>query len=170
MKAQLFLALVFVISPFACNAENYGAIAYDLKSNAYGVTWDQGTQGAADSTASSQCATISQNCKVVVRFANTCGAYATGPNEIWGTGTGGSRTVAEQAAKYFCDQQAAANGPFCKVRVWGCNTQVGSNQIYNSNPSAKIDIDANRRNAEQQRQWGGQEQYDRSCRESGGCG
>lgn len=35
--------------------------------------------------------------------------------------------------------------------------------------SSPVDRDANRRRAEENSRWGGQEQYQRTCRESGGC-
>lgn len=148
------------------SANNFGAIAYDRKTNAYGVAWDMPTQAAANQRALSECVKSGKNCSVVVSFANQCAAYATGQGDTWGYGTGGSRAVAESAAQFYCSQ----NGKGCQVRAWGCTTRAGSGQNNgNSSSPPAIDRDANRRRAEENRRWGGEEQYNRTCRESGGC-
>lgn len=166
----LFFAIfsLFVIS--IAHADNYGAIAYDLKTNGYGLAWDQSNQQAADQVALSKCATVSSNCAVVNRFVNNCGAYATGREETWGTGYGASRSVAENAATFYCNQ----HGSGCKSRVWACNTTYGSGQTFtDSGSSSRPDPDAAARNrsyAEQSKSWGGQQEYDRICANSpGGC-
>lgn len=160
---------LFVLTSSAV-ADNFGAIAYDIKSNAYGASWDQPSQDSANQLALSQCAKNSSNCFVVAQFANQCGAYATGPGETWGYGTGPTQGVAERAAEFYCNQQ----GGGCRVRVWACNTRAGGNYYEPSNDSsARVDPGAQARNrayAEESRRWGGQEQYDRVCSESpGGC-
>ena len=148
------------------SADNFGSIAYDRKTNAYGVAWDMPTQAAANQRALNDCAKNGRSCAVVVKFANQCAAYAIGQGDVWGFGTGGSRDVAERAANYYCSQ----NGKGCQVKVWGCTTQAGSGQeAGNSTSTQQVDRNANRRRAEENKRWGGQEQYDRTCRDSGGC-
>ncbi len=167
--AFLSLIQVLILVTFA-RADNYGAIAYDLKTNGYGLSWDQTSQEAANQNAMRKCATVSSNCEVVHKFVNNCGAYATGRNETWGTGYGATREVAETAAKFFCNRQ----GTGCKTRVWACNTTYGSAEtLVDSGSGPKVDPDAAARNrayAESARSWGGQEQYDKICSNSpGGC-
>lgn len=162
--AALVLQILFRVS--AAAAANFGAIGYDLDTNAYGVSWDLPTQSAADARALSECAKNGRNCHIVTRFVDQCGAYAVGPNQIWGSGYGGSRTAAENAALFYCGQQ----GSGCVIKVWGCDSMRnrGGNG-YSDSATQRPDLDANRRRAEEARSWGGQEQYERICRESGGC-
>lgn len=150
------------------SANNFGSIAYDRKTNAYGVAWDLSTQVAANQRALKECAKNGKSCGVVIQFANQCAAYATGAGDAWGRGFGGSRALAERFALNYCNQ----NGKGCMVRVWGCTTRAGSGQGPTGSTSQETppDRDRNRRSAEEAKRWGGQEQYDRVCRESpGGC-
>lgn len=168
MKFIIFLFVsgfsYLYVSPAYAN--NFGAIAFDQQTNAYGVAWDMPSQVAANRRALSDCAKNGRNCAVVVQFANECAAYATGQGNVWGYGRGGTRAVAERFAYQYCSQ----NGKGCQVRVWGCTYRPGSGQEAGNNSSqTPIDRDANRRHAEENRRWGGQEQYERTCRESGGC-
>ncbi len=120
----LFVSGLFYLFAAPVSANNFGALAYDRQSNAYGVAWDMPSQAAANSRALAECAKNSRNCAVVVQFANQCAAYATGQGNIWGYGTGGSRAVAEQFANNYCSQ----NGKGCQIRVWGCTARPGSGQ------------------------------------------
>ena len=164
---KCWAVLAFLTIVPAAQADSFGAIAYDLDTNAYGISWDAGTQNTADSSSMMQCGKNGRNCFVAVRFVNACGAFAVGPRQIWGSGYGASRGVAENAALYYCSQRG--NG--CTVKAWGCDTTFGSGGSFApSGPSPSIDVDANRRRAEESRRWGGEEQYQRSCRESSGCG
>ena len=168
MKLAIFFFVSGLFYLFAAPvlANNFGALAYDRQTNAYGVAWDMPSQAAANSRALAECAKNSRNCAVVVQFANQCAAYATGQGNIWGYGTGGSRAVAEQFANNYCSQ----NGKGCQIRVWGCTARPGSGQqAGNNSTQSPVDRDANRRHAEENSRWGGQEQYQRTCRESGGC-
>ena len=168
MRRIVFFCVVALGMPLTglARANNFGAIAYDRQTNAYGVAWDFPTQAAANQRALKDCAKSGRSCGVVVQFANQCGAYATGLGDVWGFGTGGSRAVAEQFAYNYCSQ----NGKGCQVRVWGCTARPGSGQQAGSNSTqSPVDRDANRRRAEENSRWGGQEQYQRTCRESGGC-
>ena len=173
MRFAIYLAMAFYFSAFTslAAADEFGAIAYDLHTNGYGVTWDNANQGAADSAALSQCSTVGSNCFIAARFVNQCGAYATGPNEIWGSGYGGSRSVAESAALFYCNKQGTGG---CRVRVWGCNSQAPTRAWQgdpnNSTGAINTRRDQNRSNAEAARQWGGQEEYNRVCSQSAdGC-
>ncbi len=146
-------------------ASKMGSIAYDLDTNAYGVAWDHPNQASADATALLQCEKNGRNCAVVTRFIDQCGAFAVGPDQIWGSGYGDSRTIAENAALFYCQQQ----GQGCAIKVWGCDSSQGYTDNTGGDPSVPVDRDANRRRAEESRSWGGQEQYERICREGGGC-
>lgn len=162
----IFSLVLCFFANTAAVAANFGAIAYDLETNAYGVSWDQPSQALAYQNALFQCSKHGNNCEVVTRFVDQCGAYAVGPAQIWGSGYGGSRVVAERAALFYCNQ----HGQGCAIKVWGCNSQPYSGGTWNNGTTQQNpDRDANRRRAEESRSWGGQEQYDRICRESGGC-
>ena len=165
LPVSIFVTVPIFIFATPAFAQNFGAIAYDGQSNAYGVSWDANSQEAANQFALNKCAKNGNNCYVVVEYVNQCGAYATGPGDIWGKGTGGSRDVAQRFATSYCNQ----HGSGCAIRAWGCNSMSGGGPTYQGDASPKYDIDANRRRAEEQKTWGGQEQYDRVCRESGGC-
>ncbi|MEE1772776.1 DUF4189 domain-containing protein [Streptomyces sp. JV185] len=73
----------------------YGAIAV-ARNGAYGRAWDHRTASAARQGALNSCP---GSCKVLVTFANGCGAVAYNPNahRYWG-GHGASRTEAESSA------------------------------------------------------------------------
>ena len=96
-------------------AENYGAIAFDRQTNAFGVSWDVPSQSGANFKALTECQKNGHNCEVVTVFADQCGAYAAGPGDIWGSGYGPSRTVAERWAYNYCSEY----GQGCQIKVWG---------------------------------------------------
>ena len=163
-------AVVICLPPLSVAADNYGAIAYDMDTNGYGVTWDNPSQEIANQIALSRCAEKGPNCEVVVRFVNSCGAFATGPNKTNGYGWGGSEEQARKAAEFYCDSNASG---MCRPRVSGCNTFYNEPSIIVDGPKEVIDPGAAARNrswAEDARRWGGQQEYDRICQNSpGGC-
>jgi hypothetical protein len=77
-----FISALFYLFAAPASANNFGALAYDRQSNAYGVAWDMPSQAAANSRALAECAKNSRNCAIVVQFANQCAAYATGQGNI----------------------------------------------------------------------------------------
>lgn len=155
MRRIVFFCVVALGMPLTgiAGANNFGAIAYDRQTNAYGVAWDFPTQAAANQRALKDCAKNGRSCGIVVQFANQCAAYATGLADAWGFGTGGSRAVAERFAYNYCSQ----NGKGCQIRVWGCTARPGSGQQpgNNSTQGPGIDRDANRRRAEENRHGAG---------------
>jgi hypothetical protein len=169
VRRILFFWVVALGMPLTglASANNFGAIAYDRRTSAFGVAWDLPTQVAANQRALKECAKNGKSCGVVIQFANQCAAYATGTGDAWGRGFGGSRALAERFALNYCNQ----NGKGCMVRVWGCTTRAGSGQgPTGSTQEAPPDRDRNRRDAEEAKRWGGQEQYDNVCRaRPGGC-
>jgi hypothetical protein len=93
---------------------NYGAIAYDIGTGAWGWSGDFPSQQAADRHALQKCATRSPKCTVVVRFVNGSGALAAGQGSVWvwerlpqdklpSASRSASATSAARAAAYGCE-------------------------------------------------------------------
>ncbi len=166
LAAILLSTLLFFVITAPARAINHGAIAFDSQTQAFGVSWDMPSQEGANLRAEAECYKNGKGCHVVATFVDRCGAYAAGPDNIWGSGFGPTRQVAERWALNYC----AKYGGGCQIKAWGCNSQPQSGGNFNSDSIASpIDRDANRRRAEESRAWGGEEQYRRICDQSGGC-
>ncbi|MCW5772083.1 MAG: DUF4189 domain-containing protein [Rhodospirillaceae bacterium] len=95
----------------------WGAVAYSERGDwAYAVNYP--TRNFAGRAAQQRC---HGRCTHVLTFANSCGAYASGPrgNFYYGWGNAPTRAAAEQRALYEC----RLRGPYCTVRVWGCTSR-----------------------------------------------
>ena len=99
--------------------KNYGAIAYDIGTGAWGWSGDFASQQAADRYALQKCGTYSRKCAVVVRLVNECGALAVGPASVWGWGKGASRQAAERVALSECNKR----GKDCRLLTWACTAR-----------------------------------------------
>jgi hypothetical protein len=95
-----------------------GAIAYDIESGRYGVTWNQPTMGAAEGRALRECGT--PGCAIRLRIGpGECGALATTASRVgWGTSIHRMRDNARMAALENCQR---FNRGGCIVRAWDCN-------------------------------------------------
>ena len=119
-RIRLHIAAVALgaLAPAAA-ARDYGAIAYDPGSGAWGVAWDKRTQSAANNSALSQCrAHRGQRCIIAVWFQGGCGAYAVGPRDQSAWGTGGTRSVAQRHALRTCNSGRTR----CEIVAWACNS------------------------------------------------
>jgi len=94
--------------------ENWGAIAFDGESGAWGLTYDYPDEKSASQAAMAECG--ERGCKVANTFVNSCGAVAYS-EEYWGTGTGNTRKEAEREAKEACGQKS------CAIAAWACTTR-----------------------------------------------
>jgi hypothetical protein len=120
--SAILIPAVLVCASSPSFADNFGALAYDRASGAWGVSYNYPSQRAADSSALSRCAPA---CSVVVRFSNTCAAYATGNGTSEGWGYDAVRRNAERRALAEC----SARGGNCKIEIWACNSQPSESRI-----------------------------------------
>ena len=97
-------------------ADMYGALAYDSSSGAYGWAVDHRTQRGANADAMRRCG---GSCSVVMRFWNSCAAFASGSRGVYGWADSQSGGRAQQAALNNC----AARGRNCAVKVWACTSR-----------------------------------------------
>jgi hypothetical protein len=97
---------------------NYGAIAYDRKSGAWGYSYNWDTRQQAENNALANCKKNSRNCEVMVWYQRECGAVvsAAGNNAYWGTGDGTG--AAGQNALASCRKDG---GKDCKIEVEQCS-------------------------------------------------
>jgi len=97
-----------------------GALALDSNQGpAYGFSYDYPDMRGAEQRAVRECG---QGCRVVLRFATGCGAYAADQargSTAYGWGTAATGQAAQNRAMSEC----SARGRQCMVRVWGCNSR-----------------------------------------------
>jgi serine/threonine-protein kinase len=96
--------------------DNWGSIAYSTSTGRYGFAYDYPTQSQAINAAVERCRV--RDCKAVVWFANSCGAFAKGDG-AYGWGIGDSRAVAESKALAECRKR----GGGCHIIQWTCTTR-----------------------------------------------
>lgn len=96
--------------------DKWGAIAYSTSTGRYGIAYDYGTQAQAINSAVERCRV--GDCKAVVWFKNSCGAFAQG-NNAYGWGLGGARAEAEAKALAECRK----HGGNCRVVAWSCTSR-----------------------------------------------
>ena len=109
------LAIVLlVLSGSPAKADNnYGALAHNDKTGAFGWAVDRPSKNAASHVALHKCG---HGCKVVTVFWNTCAAYATGHHHVWGWSAGDSNDEAKRRAVSKCSDV----GTGCRAKVWAC--------------------------------------------------
>ncbi len=126
----LAFAVVLVLAlwaPRSSEARPYGAIAYDEKTGAWGVAYNQASQTVANQRALDACTKRGPKCEVVVRFwGESCAACATGAGKAAGWGSGDTRWWAERNAVVACHRQ----GQRCQPRAWSCNARTGGNEAF----------------------------------------
>lgn len=123
-RAILILLVVFCLLPAtlpkATLAEpvtgRWGAIAYSYATGKYGLTYDYATQAQAINSAVERCKAA--DCKAVVWFENSCGAFSRG-TRAYGWGIGQTRALAEANALAECRKR----GGNCGIVAWACTTR-----------------------------------------------
>ena len=102
--------------PANAQPERWGAIAYSTATGRYGLTYDFPTQAKAINASVVKCG--ARDCKAVVWFVNSCGAFAKGSGAS-GWGIGRTRADAEEKALAECRKHGGA----CRVVAWACTTR-----------------------------------------------
>jgi len=92
---------------------NWGAIAYNARTGAFGYAVDVVSKRDAETEAFRQCGA---DCDLIRTFRNACGAVAARPKRaFWDSGA--SRAIAEAKALRKCGDEA------CKIAVWACTRE-----------------------------------------------
>ena len=99
------------------STRHFGAIAYGAESEAYGFSYDQPNEAAADRRALSECGKHGDDCKIVISFLSGCAAVAAGTNNRFGTGQATTRQQAQATALGNCGRKG---GDSCEVKAWTC--------------------------------------------------
>lgn len=101
------------------SADEWGALAYSYSTGAYGFSYDHDTQQEAINAAVEAC--DEDDCKAVVWFRNSCGAFAnaTGNDPGYGWGIGDDKDEASAVALSECRKR----GTGCKIVRWQCTTR-----------------------------------------------
>lgn len=94
--------------------KNFGAIAYDSVSGAFGTVWDMASFADAVAVAKGNCG---KECRVYVAQGGDCGVLAKGDSSV-AVGSGADFKAAEGMALAKC-----GNGS-CKTHAWFCNSQT----------------------------------------------
>jgi serine/threonine protein kinase, bacterial len=100
----------------AGNRDKWGALAYSESSGRYGFAYDYASQAEAINSAVERCK--ARDCRGVVWFRNSCGAFAKGDG-AYGWGVGDSRAVAESKALAECRKR----GGGCRMIQWACTSR-----------------------------------------------
>lgn len=117
IRIVLFAVAVVLAAPSQAKERfvaknNYGAIAFNPGTGAYGYSYDQRSRRAALQVAQSQC---SGGCIEVRQFKDSCGAIATSterPPRRYALATADSRELVERAALAKCRN--------CEILAWTC--------------------------------------------------
>lgn len=100
------------------NSTLWGALAIDSnQGSSWGWAINYPTVQQAEQRALAECG---DNCHVVMRFSNQCGAFAADQESgstIYGWGKADSRVGAQNRALSECRRRG---GTSCRIRVWGC--------------------------------------------------
>ena len=99
------------------NRVNYGAIAYDTGSGAWGDSYDYHSTDDANQRALSDCSREGPACKVVISFSETCAALAAGDNSAWAANVGDGVGDARHNALVACARNGGRN---CAIKVSTC--------------------------------------------------
>lgn len=109
-RSWLLAAALAGAATAAAAADQYGAIAFNKATRAYGYSFDHPSQAAAERRALAECG---RGCASMAWFANGCGALAIN-DERYGTATGPTRAQTERDARSRC------GAPDCRVLVYAC--------------------------------------------------
>jgi serine/threonine protein kinase, bacterial len=98
------------------SSDKWGALAYSDSTGRYGFAYDYASQAAAINAAVERCK--ARDCRGVVWFRNSCGAFAKGDG-AYGWGIGDSRALAEAKALAECRKR----GGDCRIIQWACTSR-----------------------------------------------
>src|SRR6185436_6607670 len=97
-------------SPARMAQESWGAIAYSNSTSRWGSSTNLFTRDDAERRAITECG--EQDCRVVIAFRNSCGAFARDGSNVWGVGTGSSEDEANRSAIFNCQRNG---GRDCRI-------------------------------------------------------
>jgi hypothetical protein len=100
------------------NQEDYGAIAYAVKSGSYGYAYDYHNADDANQRALSDCASEGTGCRIVLSFSETCAALAAGDNNRYAASLGDGVGDARGQALSACARNGGTN---CAIKVSTCS-------------------------------------------------
>lgn len=92
----------------------WGAVAFG-PGGAWAYSYNYPARHIAERVAQNNCR---GRCNRVLTFANSCGAFASGPNAYAHYGWGNAMSI--QAARAIALQECRARGPNCFIRVSAC--------------------------------------------------
>jgi hypothetical protein len=120
MKARSkLLATILICASAPVIATNFGALAYNRKSDAWGASYNHPSQAAANRGALSACGA---KCAVVVEFYNNCAAYAVGTRDSYGF----AHHVDRRAAQRWAMDECGKHGTQCQILMTACNSAPDS--------------------------------------------
>lgn len=99
-------------------AGEYGAIAYDKDSWAYGLADESPDKDSARKSAMRFCSKHGDDCRIVETFSNTCAAVAEDNAGVVGWGTDDNRQKAMDEAVEECDEESDDGS--CRVVLKHC--------------------------------------------------
>ena len=97
----------------------YGAIAYDRHSGAWGLADESPNPGAAKKSALGYCEKHGNDCAIVETFSNTCAAIAAGTDGAVGWDDDDNVRQAGLNAIKNCGQKTKS-GTRCFLKLWRC--------------------------------------------------
>lgn len=117
------IAAVAAFTLFATTAgvaqdyDQYGAIAYSLRTHRYGYSTGESSRDDAEQSALSYCKVA--DCRIQVWFRNSCAAFATGnEGSVTGWGYDTNPRKARQRALNECKKRATD----CRVLIAACSS------------------------------------------------
>ena len=116
-----FNALPLTQEAQTANTALWGALAIDSNQGpSWGWAINYSTVQEAEQRALAECG---NNCHVVMRFSDECGAFAADQepgSTVYGWGKADSSVAAQNRALSECQRRG---GTSCRVRAWGCTQQ-----------------------------------------------
>jgi len=124
IRAFLVSTALLAAAPVA--AENfYGAIAYSVKSEKLGRSWNFKSEAKAVERALAECKKAGgANCQIAVRISNSCGAFAAskGTRRLSDTGISwGFNTHEDAKARAVKECKARGRNGSCTIQTSSCN-------------------------------------------------
>jgi hypothetical protein len=114
------LPIMFLLSsvayPIVGQQDKWGALAISYQTKRYGWAIDRISEAQAVQDAVIACGV--EDCKSVLQFKNSCGAYAKGDGG-WGWAIGGNKEIAMRNAMNNCQKMAKG----CQIVNWACTSR-----------------------------------------------
>jgi Domain of unknown function (DUF4189) len=128
LRKGVLLVVLLLVGVGPARATNYGAVAFDQDSLAFGYSYNWGSQQQADAAALRKC---NGNCKVIGKYWNNCGSLAAANDGSYGWDANLDEDLATSRALANCNRY----GTGCETKVTVCNDE---SQPVQSSPSGNI--------------------------------